>query len=416
MRILVRSALFMLGCLLLLGSGLVAYTRRDAEKEVMWIYYASVDAGGKTGLHRMLSDGTGHQVLLSDTGFITRISVSPDGSSIMFDADHNDGISQVYQASAVGGNVRLISRGLEEAYAPAWSPDGEWIAFMVCSQRDLAYGTSPASTCYTGYSGQQGVASVYLMRPDGTDQQQMTESVPLGRPFWSPDGEWIAYVSPGINGADISRIRADGEVNERLTDVDLAETYADQPPFVKSPNNQPAQAVPIFPAGGRDLSPTWSADGNQIAFLSNRFEDSNTGYYDLDVFVMNADGSNIRRLTNTDGQTGAPQWSADGEWVAFVDDSEGVYNIYRVRPDGTDMQKLTNNSYQPINSNNGRGNMFNNQASSWAPAWSPVIQLAQMEWEQPWAFVGGGLFLFSIIVTIKRHEEFSSTSFYRTNH
>jgi TolB protein len=410
MRLLMRFALIVIGCLLLLGSGLVAFARRDATTDVTWIYYASVDSKGVTGLYRMLSDGSGQQLLVGNTGFITRISISPDGSSIVFDADRGENGSHVYHANAVGGNMAVLSKGFDEAYAPSWSPDGEWIALMTCNARDISFSTSTSSICYLNdFGGRQGMASVYVMRPDGTDRQRLAESIRLGRPFWSPDGEWIAYVSPGINDADIARIRPDGTAQERLTDVELAEAYANQPPFVGTPNQGPS-AVPVFPSGGRDLSPTWSPDGSQIAFLSNRFDDQYMGYYDLDVFLMNADGSNITRLTNTGGQTGAPQWSPDGEWIAFVDDSDGVYNIYRIRPDGSNFQQLTHNQFRTQGANGSGGNGLNDQANSWAPSWSPPIKLV---WHQHWAFVAGGLLLVCSMLTLKRHREFASDAVYQ---
>ena len=434
MRLIVRIALVFLGCLLLLSSGLIASARQEAGTSSMWIYYASVRPNGITSLYRMLPNGSGQQLIVENTGFITRISFSPDGKSIVFDADKGQLVNQVYRADLDGGHLEPISLGFESAYAPAWSPNGEWVATIVCEPIEGQPIDPSYPPCTSSYGNQYERHSVYVMRPDGSERQRVAGTIPLGRLFWSPDGEWVAYVSAGVNDADISRVRFDGTDNQQLTDFDLEQLYTTEPPMGVKPldgssgvyipqppivitpapsqNNPPNIQPPIFnnpPSpdivttyylGGRDLSPTWSPDGKQIAFLSDRYDGAGIRSYMLDVFVMNADGTDMRRLTHTTGATGAPQWSPDGEWIAFVDDSENVYNIYRMRPDGSDMEQLTNNTYDPqLNNASGRSNGLNDQSNSWAPAWSPPISLG---WNYQWSIIGGNLMLILAILTYRR--------------
>lgn len=80
-----------------------------------------------------------------------------------------------------------------------------------------------------------------------------------------------------------------------------------------------------------DHSPTWSPDGRQIAFHSNRSSDS-------DIYVMNADGKNVRRITDS-GRDWRPRWSPDGQRIMFV---RGFDEIYTMNTDGSHVKYLIN--------------------------------------------------------------------------
>jgi Tol biopolymer transport system component len=96
-----------------------------------------------------------------------------------------------------------------------------------------------------------------------------------------------------------------------------------------------------------DILPSWSPDGSIIAFTSLR--DGN-----LEIYTMNADGSNQTRLTNDDSADIFPAWSPDASQVAFQSNRDGLYDIYAVNADGTGLTQLTNT-----------------HADSETPAWSP---------------------------------------------
>ena len=88
------------------------------------------------------------------------------------------------------------------------------------------------------------------------------------------------------------------------------------------------------PDAAGDSAPTWSADSAKVAFASDE-----TG--DMDIYVMNADGTERVNLTNRDAKDMDPTWSPDGEWIAFLSRSQGTTDIYRVRPDGSGLSSLT---------------------------------------------------------------------------
>ena len=87
-----------------------------------------------------------------------------------------------------------------------------------------------------------------------------------------------------------------------------------------------------------DDFPSWSPDGNHIAFNSSRDGDD-------EVFVMNADGTNQRQLTNNTRNDWAPSWSPDGTHIAFNSDRDGDAEVFVMNADGTNVRQLTNNTH-----------------------------------------------------------------------
>jgi Tol biopolymer transport system component len=95
---------------------------------------------------------------------------------------------------------------------------------------------------------------------------------------------------------------------------------------------------------GWDGSPTWSPNGERIAFMSIRETViPGTGHRTSQVYAMNPDGSNQARITHTSAADGAPDWSPDGRRIAFDTDFDGNFQIYAISPNGTNLTRLTDN-------------------------------------------------------------------------
>jgi WD40 repeat protein len=124
-------------------------------------------------------------------------------------------------------------------------------------------------------------------------------------------------------------------------------------PFVSAPTSPPPTpsatvASPNLTKNlGADSGPSWSPDGTQIAFVSDR--DGNS-----EIYLMQSDGTDVRRLTNDSAIDEEPTWSPDGTRIAFVSDRTGNLDIFTVNGDGGGLIRLTRD-----------------QASDSAPAWSP---------------------------------------------
>jgi TolB protein len=116
-----------------------------------------------------------------------------------------------------------------------------------------------------------------------------------------------------------------------------------------TPDQQPAQRAPLY----KELT-------GKIVFQSNRDGD-------WEIYVMNADGSDIVQFTDNTASDEYPVWSPDGEQIAFISNRDGSYDLYVMHADGTQQRKLTNhpsNNYDPAWSPDGKRLAFSSDRES----------------------------------------------------
>ncbi len=111
--------------------------------------------------------------------------------------------------------------------------------------------------------------------------------------------------------------------------------------FVIEANGRPLERLTTDPA--EDYGGVWSPDGRSIAFTSKRSGRS-------EVYVANADGSNVRRLIDAGSdRTLNPAWSPDGRFIAcYRERGDGADQVYVVRPDGSDARNVTNDAFNNV--------------------------------------------------------------------
>lgn len=188
---------------------------------------------------------------------------SPAGTQLVFSARPNGDHDDIYVMDADGGNLRQLTSDPTFDTYPAWSPDGAQIAFV-------ANQAGPRDD------------DIIVMNADGSDMRRLTDNPGIDtQPDWSPDGSRIVFAS-----------QRDPEFFTQIYVMDAA-----------GGNVTALTASPPAIASG----PRWSPDGAQIAYTVR----DNAG--DLQVWMMDADGSNPRPVT----QGAVPVWSPDGRALAF---------------------------------------------------------------------------------------------------
>ena len=90
-----------------------------------------------------------------------------------------------------------------------------------------------------------------------------------------------------------------------------------------------------------DWHPEWSPDGQRIAFAADRKGDLEN----FDIYVMGADGGNQQKLTNHRDWDGSPSWAPDSQRIVFNSNRDGKSEIYVMDADGGNLQNLTNNPH-----------------------------------------------------------------------
>jgi TolB protein len=246
---------------------------------------------GNAEIYVMNPDGSGETNLTNNPAFDTTPAWSPDGARIAF-GSLRDGDFEIFVMNADGTNPVNLTNSPNTDLWPTWSPDGTKIAFHTF--RDAGSGLQ---------------SEIYVMDADGSNQTNLSQNAAIDvNPQWSPDGTKIAFMRQVPFSGDAEIYVMDAATGMNQTNL----------------TNNPAA----------DAGASWSPDGSRIAFESSR--DDAFG----EVYVMNADGTGVTRITNSGGNAN-PAWSPDGTKIAFATNRDGEVQIYAMNTDGSGQVPLT---------------------------------------------------------------------------
>jgi eukaryotic-like serine/threonine-protein kinase len=377
------------------------------------------DESGQRGVYvKLIGEGAPLRVA-SNPGL--QLAWSPDGRSIAFDRGGRDG--GIFSVPATGGPERQLT---ELSGSFSWSPDQKTLA--VASRKS-----------------RQDTSSIVLLRLETGATQTLTNP-PAGAvgdqsPAFSPDGQKLAFIrSPGTQVGDIYLVPITGGEPQRLTSDNLflngglawtadnreivfsstrgglptlwrvqaaggrlrrligIGEYANQPaisraggrlaylyrktdtniwrapgPLSTSPGVEPTRLVA---STREENSPQFSRDGNRIAFVSDRSGSR-------EVWVCDSDGRNPVQLTNFGGShTGSPRWSPDGRQLAFDSRPSGLSSIYVISATGGSPRRLTDEKSEdvlPSWSRDGRWIYFGSRRSGDWQIWRMTATGEQVE-------------------------------------
>jgi TolB protein len=229
---------------------------------------------------------------------------APDGERIAFVRQDNQFVNpEIFVVNRDGSGMTNVSNSAEGEFMPAWSPAGGRIAFISSGVSSPFY-------------------DVYVVNADGGGRRALDFPQPAQPsveewPAWSPNGQLIAFSST-IDGP--------GDIWTRTVDA------------------TPVMFERLTGTLDNDTHPTWDDEGERIAFSRH---DHETGEADIVVLTLSTHTLQTIRLP---GQQIMPAWSPDGALIAFASNHEGDdYEIYTMRPDGSDVTRRTDNGLFDFN-------------------------------------------------------------------
>jgi Tol biopolymer transport system component len=257
---------------------------------------------------------------------------SADGKRLIFQSTR-DGrtCDQQYIMNADGSNVHRVSNGRGKTTCGYFMDGDKRIFFASSSAIDSA--CTPRPDPSKGYLWRLDPYDIYTANPDGSHTRRLTHyGIYTAEGVLSPDGKHIVFTSLKDGDLDIYTMNADGTHVKQLTHQ-----------------------------LGYDGGPWWSPDGKQIVYrafhptdpkdvadykslLAQRLVRPNT----MDLWLMNADGSDQHQITHLGGASFGPSWTPDGRRIVFssnfhTDPKLGNFDVFLVNPDGTGLEQITTN-------------------------------------------------------------------------
>ncbi len=277
---------------------------------------------GKVATYRALMHRIGNEIIYKLTGrkgmFLTKLAF----------VSTSTGHKEVYISDYDGYNVEQITFDESIALFPRWSPLGDKIVF---------------------YSYKNGDPMLYLTNHTSKNVRTLLDRKGLySGASWAPDGKSLAFTLSREGDSDIYTINLAKKTVDRVTTRGGINTSATFSPdgkkiaFVSNRSGSPQIYVRNLKSGSEERltfqgtynqSPSWSSL-DRIAFSS--YEE---GRYN--IYTMDSNGRNLRKLTEDQGDSEDPCWSPDGRYIVFSSNRRGAYHLYIMNENGQNQRRIT---------------------------------------------------------------------------
>jgi TolB protein len=268
--------------------------------------------------------------MLTNAGENAEAYFSADARRLIFQATRpgfND-CDQIFTMGVDGSDVRMVSTGRGRTTCAYFFPDGQRILYS--STHEHSPECPPPLDRSQGHVWALDPYDIFTANPDGSDLRRLTDHAGYdAEATISPDGRSIVFTSTRDGDVDIYVMDADGSNVRRLTD-DV----------------------------GYEGGAFFSADGSRIVYRASRpttpqevaryralLERNLIGSAPLDIWIMDADGSNKQRVTDNGAANFAPFMHPDGQRIIFssnmADPRGRVFNLFIVNIDGTGLEQVT---------------------------------------------------------------------------
>lgn len=320
------------------ASGLITFAPGQTMQTITVAVNSDTEIEPNETLRVVLAEARGAAIKVSTAiGTILNDDPSVQATGKIAFTSSRDGNSEIYIMNADGSNQTRLTYEPGGDFSPKLSRDGTEIVFT--SDRDA------------------GNDEIYSMNADGSDQKQLTNNgANDAAASFSPDGRKIVFTSDRNGTPDIYVMNADGSGQARLTTGTTIELYPQFSPdgrkiiysgfepalsneeiYIMNADGSGQTLLTIGPA--IDFLPTFSPDGRKIVFTSSR-----DGLYR--IFSMNSDGSNVVSLSNTTAYgylpyDTNPDYSPDGHKIAFTFNRNNNLQIYVMDENGANRIQLT---------------------------------------------------------------------------